>query len=126
MIKARSLFVKIICMMVCAVIGISASGLANASIVKGAESPSGDNVINVFSVEDYINLGDPENDEPGVLDIFEEETGIKVNYLTFATNEGLTTPGSASFIPLNIFILSLQDIILYVITLIFILLLLLK
>ena len=87
MIKARSLFVKIICMMVCAVIGLSASGLANASIVKGAESTSGDNVINVFSVEDYINLGDPENDELGVLDIFEEETGIKVNYLTFATNE---------------------------------------
>ena len=86
MIKARSLFVKIICMTVCAVIGLSASGLSNLNVVKGAEA-STDNVINVFSVEDYINLGDPENDEAGVLDIFEEETGIKVNYLTFATNE---------------------------------------
>ncbi len=35
--------------------------------------------ITVFSVEDYIDTD--------VLDAFEEETGVKVNYLTFATNE---------------------------------------
>lgn len=37
------------------------------------------NEITVFSVEDYIDTD--------VLDAFEEETGVKVNYLTFATNE---------------------------------------
>ena len=52
------------------------------SLVKADE-----NVINVFSVEDYIHEG--EDGELGVLDIFEEETGIKVNYLTFATNEDM-------------------------------------
>lgn len=35
--------------------------------------------ITVFSVEDYIDTD--------VLDAFEEETGVRVNYLTFATNE---------------------------------------
>ena len=35
--------------------------------------------ITVFSVEDYIDTD--------VLGAFEEETGVKVNYLTFATNE---------------------------------------
>lgn len=37
------------------------------------------NEITVFSVEDYIDTD--------VLGAFEEETGVKVNYLTFATNE---------------------------------------
>ncbi len=44
-------------------------------------------VITVFSVEDYIHEG--EDGEKGVLDIFKEETGITVNYLTFATNEDM-------------------------------------
>lgn len=35
--------------------------------------------LTVFSVEDYIDTD--------VLDVFEEQTGIHVNYLTFATNE---------------------------------------
>ena len=88
MIKIHSLFVKIISIMVCVVVGLSASGIVNANIAKGAESTSHDNVLTIFSVEDYINLGDPENDEPGVLDLFETENpGVKVNYLTFATNE---------------------------------------
>ncbi len=38
-----------------------------------------DNAITVFSVEDYI--------DESILESFEEETGIGVNYLTFATNE---------------------------------------
>jgi len=60
-------------------------------------------VITIFSWEDYIDEGydDPEEDaevllqegysreelETSLLDIFEEEYGIKVNYHTFATNE---------------------------------------
>ncbi|MBQ0099340.1 MAG: hypothetical protein KBS91_02195, partial [Firmicutes bacterium] len=45
--------------------------------------------ITVFSWEDYIDLGD--EDTPGressILDDFEEETGIHVNYVTFANSE---------------------------------------
>lgn len=58
--------------------------------------------ITVFSWEDYIDLGYESADDASealrsrfdedelttsILDIFEEETGIKVNYHTFATNE---------------------------------------
>lgn len=58
--------------------------------------------ITVFSWEDYIDLGYDSADDASealisrysekelttsILDIFEEETGIKVNYYTFATNE---------------------------------------
>ena len=58
--------------------------------------------ITVFSWEDYIDLGYDDLSEvsdfvrdrfsddelyTSILDIFEEETGIKVNYHTFATNE---------------------------------------
>ena len=35
--------------------------------------------INVYNWGDYI--------EPEVLDLFEQETGIKVNYATFSSNE---------------------------------------
>ena len=42
--------------------------------------------ITVFSWEDYIEEAEDES-ETGVLDEFEEETGIKVNYYTFATCE---------------------------------------
>ena len=45
-------------------------------------------VITVFSVEDYIHEAEDDS-ELGVLDMFAEETGITVNYLTFATNEDM-------------------------------------
>ncbi len=45
-------------------------------------------VITVFSVEDYIHEAEDDG-ELGVLDMFKEETGITVNYLTFATNEDM-------------------------------------
>ena len=45
-------------------------------------------VITVFSVEDYIHEAEDET-ELGVLDMFKEETGIEVNYVTFATNEDM-------------------------------------
>ena len=38
-------------------------------------------VVNVFNWEDYI--------DPDVLTLFEEETGIKVNYMNFTTNEDM-------------------------------------
>ena len=40
-----------------------------------------DGVVNVFNWEDYI--------DPAVLDLFEEETGIHVNYMNFTTNEDM-------------------------------------
>lgn len=44
--------------------------------------------ITVFSVEDYICEADPEDPESvSVLEMFEEETGVSVNYVTFSTNE---------------------------------------
>ncbi len=38
-------------------------------------------VVNVFNWEDYI--------DPEVIDLFEAETGIKVNYMNFTTNEDM-------------------------------------
>ncbi len=51
-----------------------------------AYAESEEKIITVFSVSDYIHEATEEG-ELGVLDMFEEETGIKVNYLTFSTNE---------------------------------------
>ena len=44
-------------------------------------------VLTIFSVEDYIHEG--EDDEKGVLEIFEDNENIEVRYLTFATNEDM-------------------------------------
>lgn len=38
-------------------------------------------VVNVFNWEDYI--------DPAVIDLFQQETGIKVNYMNFTTNEDM-------------------------------------
>lgn len=38
-------------------------------------------VVNVFNWEDYI--------DPAVIDLFQSETGIKVNYMNFTTNEDM-------------------------------------
>ena len=42
---------------------------------------SAEQVVNVFNWEDYI--------DPAVLDLFEQETGIKVNYMCFTTVEDM-------------------------------------
>lgn len=42
---------------------------------------SAEQVVNVFNWEDYI--------DPAVIDLFEKETGIKVNYMNFTTNEDM-------------------------------------
>ena len=88
--------------------------------------------ITVFSWEDYIDLGYVEEDLEemseamtsrytddellsSILDIFEEETGIKVNYYTFATNEEmynelLKDPSAVDLIcPSEYMILKMRD-----------------
>lgn len=42
-------------------------------------APASENSITVYNWEDYIN--------PEVIDLFEEEIGIQVNYVRFTTNE---------------------------------------
>ncbi|MBE7089511.1 MAG: extracellular solute-binding protein [Clostridiales bacterium] len=62
--------------------------LLNGVVEASAETTK---TITVFSWEDYIDLGDEEAEEDylkeSILDIFEQKTGIHVNYQTFATNE---------------------------------------
>lgn len=66
-----------------AVAGVMALGLAGCSSSSGSASGSkGDKqVLNVYNWGDYI--------DEEVLDMFEQETGIQVNYETFATNEDM-------------------------------------
>jgi len=52
-----------------------------ALILCIAMSALADGVVNVFNWEDYIN--------DDVLEMFEEETGIKVNMMNFTTNEDM-------------------------------------
>lgn len=52
-----------------------------ALILTFAVSALADGVVNVFNWEDYIN--------EDVLDMFEAETGIKVNMMNFTTNEDM-------------------------------------
>ncbi len=54
---------------------------AHADDDKQQTSSVTDQVVNVFNWEDYI--------APEVLTIFEEETGIHVNYMCFTTNEDM-------------------------------------
>lgn len=46
-----------------------------------------DGEVNVYNWGEYISLG--EDDLPNVIDEFEKETNIKVNYTTYETNEEL-------------------------------------
>ena len=56
---------KLVCVLLCALLLVPA--LASAQ-----------EVVNVFNWEDYI--------DEDVLQLFEEETGIHVNYMRFTTN----------------------------------------
>ncbi len=49
--------------------------------VQVTEIPPAQEVVNVFNWEDYI--------DPTALKLFTEETGIKVNYMNFTTNEDM-------------------------------------
>ncbi len=55
-------------------------GLSSMAFAQG--------VVNVYNWEDYI--------QPKVLDLFTEETGIKVNYMRFTTNEDMMVQLEAS------------------------------
>ena len=52
-----------------------------------AFAETGNKSITVFSWEDYIDLGDEEAGLNSILDDFESETGISVDYVTFANSE---------------------------------------
>ncbi len=92
------------CIFLCLIIFIiiAFSNIFMFSDVKPVMADSAINEITVFSWEDYIDEGyDSADDaseylnsiftadelETSVLDIFEEKTGVKVNYQTFATCE---------------------------------------
>ena len=54
------------------------TALLTLGLLSGVQAQG---VVNVFNWEDYIN--------PDALALFEEETGIKVNYMRFTTNEDM-------------------------------------
>jgi putrescine transport system substrate-binding protein len=76
-------------------------------VVAAAKAPDTENVINVYNWSDYI--------EPAVLEKFTEETGIKVNYDVYDSNELLETKmlaGNSGYdvvVPSGIFINRLID-----------------
>ena len=71
---------------------VSAVLLASSAFVGCSGSSAGENgTINVFNCGDYI--------DPSLINQFEKETGIKVNYDTYDTNEIMyqkvkTNPGT--------------------------------
>ena len=68
-------------------LGVAFSGFSfNTQTVKAAEKE-----ITVFSWEDYMELTEDEDGDVDydLIDKFEQESGIKVNYITFATNEDM-------------------------------------
>lgn len=67
------------------------SALLLSGCQSGEENTTSSNVVNVFNWEDYI--------DPEVITLFEEETGIHVNYMCFTTVEDMivqveANPGS--------------------------------
>ena len=63
-----------------AALGLAACGASEGAEENAAGAPdAGDNVVNVYNWGEYI--------DPDVIDMFEEETGIKVVYDMFETNE---------------------------------------
>lgn len=51
------------------------------ALALSAMPASAEGVVNVYNWEDYI--------DPAVITLFEQETGIKVNYMCFTTNEDM-------------------------------------
>lgn len=51
------------------------------ALLLSALPASAEGVVNVYNWEDYI--------DPAVITLFEQETGIKVNYMCFTTNEDM-------------------------------------
>ena len=68
-------------------LGVAFSGFSlSVDTVKGAEKE-----ITVFSWEDYMEVGEEGdiNEDNDLIYQFEQQSGIKVNYITFATNEDM-------------------------------------
>ena len=68
-------------------LAVAFSGFSfNVQSVKGAEKE-----ITVFSWEDYMEVGEEGdiNEDNDLIYKFEQQSGIKVNYITFATNEDM-------------------------------------
>ena len=97
-ILSKRIFSLVLCALLCITVLV---GIVPTSKVSADESVK---EITVFSWEDYIDLGygyeegdfpseylqevySEEELQQSVLDIFEAQTGIKVNYYSFATNE---------------------------------------
>ena len=73
---------KILCALLCAVMLGSF-----AALFAGCGQSAGAGEVNVFCWGDYFAEG--QDDLRNVLEEFEKETGIKVNYTTYETNEDL-------------------------------------
>ena len=79
---------KILSTILCAaMVGTSVFALAGCSGGDGGSKPQDKGEVNVYNWTDYISRG--EYDLMDVIDEFEKETGIKVNYTTYETNEEL-------------------------------------
>ena len=63
--------------------------LVCAVLIPAPEAHAASNTINVYNWGQYISDGT--DDSLDVIKAFEEETGIKVNYLTFDSNESMYT-----------------------------------
>ncbi len=66
-----------------AIVAISLVLMYVVSQLNSAQGYSGDNTLTVYNWGDYI--------DPEIIDEFEEETGIKVIYQTFDSNEAMMT-----------------------------------
>ncbi len=79
---------KILCIILSAVlIGSIATCFAGCS--GNGETKENKGEVNVYNWDEYISNGS--NDLMNVIEEFEKETGIKVNYTTYSTNEELYT-----------------------------------
>lgn len=70
---------RLVATLLCGAMGLSLAACASSDANGGGTGQS--QVLNVYNWGDYI--------DEEVLDIFEEETGIRVNYEMFATNEDM-------------------------------------
>ena len=82
-------FTALTCLAGCGSSGSSSNGSNASGGDATGDSPSGNKgEVNVYSWGEYIALGQ-EEDLMNVIEAFEDETGIKVNYTTYDTNEEL-------------------------------------
>ncbi len=71
---------KILCILLMLALLLALTGCQEAD-TDGDDAPKSERVVNVFNWEDYI--------DPDVIALFEQETGITVNYMCFTTVEDM-------------------------------------